>query len=188
MLNTHTAGTSILALSLAALALTGTASASTRVPGTYTYYSAAKDPITDVNTGFAFIDELYDEGGETSMVFKCASGGQPGLWSYLISKNMLVSQADADANSFPAVAMRLGSDTPLNVPGSSQYTVTDASDNLNTTRLGFSAPVTRAMISGLLANKKLIVRITRTTGGAPLTYTFPAAGFATAWKGIKQCQ
>ena len=179
---------SVKSLAVAALALTGTALAITRVPGTFTYFSAVTDPITDINTSNVLIDELYDQSGDTYMVFKCASAGQPGLWAYLVSKNDLITQADADARQFPSVVIRLGMDTPIQVPAFSQTSVTSANGTLKTTSLGFSTTFAQSMISGLVANKKMVVRVTRTTGGQPLTFMFPAAGFSTAWNNINQCR
>ena len=171
-----------------ALALTGTALAITRVPGTYTYFSAVTDPITDTNTSNVLIQELYDQSGDTFMVFRCASAGQPGLWAYLGSKNDLITQADTDAGQFPGVVIRLGTDMPIQVPAFSQTSVTSANGTLRTTSLGFSTTFAQAMISGLVANKKMVVRVTRTTGGQPLTFMFPAAGFSTAWNNVNQCR
>ena len=168
--------------------LTGTALAITRVPGTSTYFSAGSDPITDTNTGSVLVNELYDQSGDTYMVFKCTSAGQPKLWAYLGSKNDLFTQADIDASRFSNVVIRLGTDTPIQVPAYSQTSVTNANGTLATTNLGFSTPFAQSMISGVLANKKLVVRVTRTTGGQPLTFTFPAAGFSTAWYNINQCR
>lgn len=175
-------------LLIGTLALTGTAGAITRVPGTYTYFSSISDPITDINTSNVLIDELYDQSGDTYMVFKCASAGQPRLWAYLGSKNDLFTQADADASRFPNIVIRLGTDTPIQVPAYSQTSVTNANGILATTNLGFSTPFAQSMISGLIANKKMVVRVTRTTGGQPLTFMFPAAGFSTAWNNINQCR
>ena len=179
---------SVKSLAVVALALTGTALAITRVPGTSTYFSAVTDPITDINTSNVLIDELYDQSGDTYMVFKCASAGQPGLWAYLGSKNDLITQADADAGQFPSVVIRLGTDTPIQVPAFSQTSVTSANGTLKTTSLGFSTTFAQSMISSLVANKKMVVRVTRTTGGQPLTFMFPAAGFSTAWNNINQCR
>lgn len=188
MRNAHQIKGMLKAFALASLVVGGTALASTRIPGTYTYYSASKDQITDINTGSVSIDELYDEGGDTFMIFRCANSGNPDLWAYMGSKNTLLSQADIDASTYPAVVMRLGTVAPITVQAASLTSVVDANQNVKPDRLAFSATMTRSMISGLLANKKLVVRVARTAGGAPLTYTFPAAGFATAWKAVNQCR
>ena len=173
---------------VAALTFTGMAQAITRIPGTSTYFSAVTDPITDINTSNVLIDELYDQSGDTYMVFRCASAGQPVLWAYLGSKNDLITQADVDAGQFPNVVIRLGMDTPIQLPAFSQTSVASANGTLKTTSLGFSTTFAQSMISGLVANKKLVVRVTRTTGGQPLTFMFPAAGFSTAWNNINQCR
>lgn len=188
LLRSHFIKKSAKGLLIATLSLTGLAGAITRVPGTYTYFSSISDPITDVNTGNVLIDELYDQSGDTYMVFKCASAGQPGLWAYLGSKNDLITQADADASRFPNVVIRLGTDAPIQVPAYSQTSVSGANGTFKPTSLGFSTTFAQSMISGLLANKKLVVRVTRTTGSQPLTFMFPAAGFSTGWNNINQCR
>ncbi|ULH13964.1 hypothetical protein MF271_01135 (plasmid) [Deinococcus sp. KNUC1210] len=184
----HPRNLSARALLLAALLLSGTASAMTRIPGTYTSYSASTDPISDINTGLVSIDELYDRSGDTYLVFRCASAGNPGLWAYISNKNTLVTQADDDAGLIPAVVMRLGTDTPLPVNADNQTTVSGSNGVLKPQTLGFSTATAQSMVDGLLANKKLVVRITRTSGGQPLTFQFPAAGFTAAWNGINQCR
>lgn len=180
----HILSRTVKSFVISTVALTGTAVAVTRVPGTYTFYSASTDPITDINTSNVLIDELYDQSGDTYMVFKCASAGQPKLWAYLGSKNDLI----ADASQLPNVVIRLGTDTPIQVPAYNQVSVNNTNGTLSTTNLGFTSEVAQAMISGLSANKKLVVRVTRTTGGQPLTFMFPAAGFNTAWNTIHQCR
>jgi len=50
--------------------LSTSALAATRVPGTYTYYSVIKDPITDLNKSMVSIDEVNDTAGLTALTVR----------------------------------------------------------------------------------------------------------------------
>jgi hypothetical protein len=164
------------------------ASAVTRVPGTNVYYTANTDPITDINIGAAFIGEQYDQETQTLLIVKCADRDRSAPWINIHTKNVLLTSSEADANIFPNVVVRLGTDTPIQVAATNLASIVHSDGTVNVNNIGFSEGLTRTMVTGLLANKKLVIRITRTTGGAPLTYTFPATGFSTAWTGINQCR
>ena len=167
--------------------LSGASLAETRIPNTYAYYSASADPITDVNTGYVAIDELYDQEADTRIVVRCADDGKQAVWSYIRGKNDIVAY-EGENSLFPEVILRLGTDQPITVGEASQYTVLSSKDEGRTDSLGFSSTITKSMVAGLLANKKLVIRITRATGGKPFTYTFPSAGFAAAWQKVNQCR
>lgn len=163
------------------------ASAIDRVPGTQTYYSASKDPITDVNTGFVLLYEVNDNYGDTAFAVRCSNSDQPNLWASLASKHELQSQSDADIGLKPAITIRLGDDAPIVLSNADLVTVVNASDVVKTQSIGFSGAIVRRMVNGLNAGKRLVVRINRSTGGQALTYTFSPQGFPTAWAMVGGC-
>lgn len=171
---------------LAALAL-GTGQAIDRVPGTQTYYSSRTDPITDVNTSFVIVYEVNDLAEQTFITFRCTNRESPELWASLNSKNTLLSEQDAELDLMPAVTMRLGSDAPIVLASRDLNTVVDQNDNVRTTALAINSGAVRQVVGGLVGGKRLVVRVNRSSGGQALTYTFPAGGFATAWRQINGC-
>ncbi|MDV6373395.1 hypothetical protein [Deinococcus arenicola] len=171
---------------LAALAL-GTGQAIDRVPGTQTYYSSRTDPITDVNTSFVTVYEVNDLAEQTYITFYCTNRGAPELWASLNSKNTLLSVQDAELNLMPAVTMRLGSDAPIVLASRDLSSVVDQNDNVRSTALAINSAAVRQVVNGLVGGKRLVVRVNRSSGGQALTYTFPANGFATAWRQINGC-
>lgn len=171
---------------LVALTL-GTGQAIDRVPGTHTYYSSRTDPITDVNTSFVIIYEVNDLAEQTFITFRCTNWDTPELWASLNSKNALLSVQDAELGLMPAVTMRLGSDAPIVLASRDLNTVVDQNDNLKTTALAINSGAVRQVVNGLVGGKRLVVRVNRSSGGQALTYTFPAGGFATAWRQINGC-
>lgn len=175
-------------LVLASLALPGLALAATRVPGTYTYYSAARDPITDANTGSVVIDEANDTSGQTRLALRCADRDRPALWATLTTKNALLSEDEAYAGLKPAVTIRLGDDPAAVLRDSDLVSVVDRQENVLTRNIGFQGAVAAQIAAGLNAGKRLVVRVNRRTGGQALTYTFPARGFDVAWAGVNGCQ
>lgn len=176
-------------LTLLACALgLGTALAATRVPGTYTYYSAQRDPITDANTGFITIDEVNDTYGQTVFSIRCSDRDRPQLWATLTAKNDLISEEQADLGIKPAITIRLGDEPPVVLRDSDLVSVVNAREDLLTRNIGFQGPVVRRIVNGLNAGKRLVVRVNRVSGGQALTYTFPATGFATAWAGVNGCE
>lgn len=176
-----------LTLLVCALGL-GTALAVTRVPGTSTYFSAGRDPITDANTGSVIIDEVNDTSGQTAFTVRCADRDRPELWASLTSKNTLISAQDALAGLQPALTLRLGDAPPVVLRESDLVTVVDSRDDLLTRRIGLRGAVVRSIVNGLNAGQRLVVRVNRLSGGQALTYTFPAAGFGTAWAGVNGCE
>lgn len=175
-------------LLLASLALSGLALAATRVPGTFTYYSAARDPITDANTGSVIIDEVNDTSGQTRFALRCADRDRPALWATLTTKNALISEDEAYAGLKPAVTLRLGDDPAVVLRDSDLVSVVDTRENVLTRNIGLQGAVVRQIAAGLNAGKRLVVRVNRRTGGQALTYTFPARGFDVAWAGVNGCQ
>lgn len=176
-------------LTLLACALgLGTALAATRVPGTFTYYSSQRDPITDANTGFIVVEEVNDTSGQTAFTVRCSDRDRPELWAALSSKNALLSAGDAAAGLKPAVTLRLGDAPPVVLRDSDLVSVVDGRDEVVTRRIGLQGPVVRRIVSGLNAGQRLVVRVNRLSGGQALTYTFPAQGFATAWAGVNACE
>ena len=171
---------------LAALAL-GTGQAIDQVPGTQTYYSRRTDPITDVNTSFVSMYEVNDLTEQTYITFYCTNRGAPELWASLNSKNTLLSVQDANLDLMPAVTMRLGSDAPIVLASQDLSSVVDQNDNVRTTALAINSAAVRQVVNGLVGGKRLVVRVNRSSGGQALTYTFPANGFATAWRQINGC-
>ena len=188
MRNAHTFRKWSILLAFSTLVSVSSGSAITHVPGTNSYYIASVDPITDVNTGAVIVGELYDQNAETVLFIRCASRGVSGVWADLMTKNTLLTQDSEEVIAWPDVILRFGSDAPITVTSASLTSVTNQADELKTTDVAFSTTFTKTMITGLVANKKLVIRVTRAAGGAPLTYTFPAAGFATAWKAVNQCR
>lgn len=173
---------------LAVFALaSGSSLAETRVPNTYTYYSISADAITDVNTSYIAVDELYDQETDTFITIRCSDAGKQSIWSYVHGKNDIMTTAD-DVSDYPDTVIRLGSDAPIEISTASMYVLGNEKDGYKTDSLGFSATITKSIVAGLLANKKLVIRMTRATGGKPFTYTFPAAGFSTAWQKVNQCR
>lgn len=173
---------------LMSAALSSTALAATRVPGTYTYYSAARDPITDANTGTVVIDEVNDTSGQTRFALRCADRDRPELWASLMTKNALLSEEDAYAGLKPTVTIRLGDDPPVVLRDADLVTVVDRGENVLTRNIGFQGAVVAQIAAGLNAGKRLVVRVNRRSGGQALTYTFPARGFDVAWAGVNGCQ
>lgn len=162
--------------------------AATRVPGTFTYYSAARDPITDANTGSVIIDEVNDTSGQTRLALRCADRDRPALWATLTTKNALLSEEEAYAGLKPAVTIRLGDDPAVVLRDSDLVSVVDTRENVLTRNIGLQGAVVRQIAAGLNAGKRLVVRVNRRTGGQALTYTFPARGFDVAWAGVNGCQ
>ena len=162
--------------------------AATRVPGTFTYYSAARDPITDANTGSVIIDEVNDTSGQTRFALRCADRDRPTLWATLTTKNALISEEEAYAGLKPAVTIRLGDDPAVVLRDSDLVSVVDTRENVLTRNIGLQGAVVRQIAAGLNAGKRLVVRVNRRTGGQALTYTFPARGFDVAWAGVNGCQ
>lgn len=175
-------------LLLACASLLGTALAATRVPGTYTYYSFQRDPITDANISSVVIDEVNDTAGRTAFAVRCSDRDRPALWASLTSKNDLLSAEDAALGLKPALTIRLGDDPPVVLRDSDLVTVVDRRDDLLTRNIGLQGPVVRQIVSGLNAGKRLVVRVNRLSGGQALTYVFPATGFGTAWAGVRACE
>lgn len=179
--------TGVLLLALGLL-LGGASDALTRVPGSEVYYSARKDPITDVNTGTVVLYEQYDQYGDTALVIRCANSGETELWSYLSSKNDLFTQTDARLGVMPDVIYRLGNQAPVTLNPASLSTTSNADDTTDLKAVGMSTTITRGLVNGLNSGLKLVLRVHRTGGGAPLTYTFQPKGFKTAWAAVKQCR
>ena len=167
--------------------LSTSALAATRVPGTYTYYSVIKDPITDLNKSMVSIDEVNDTAGLTALTVRCSDRDNAALWITLNSKNMLLSEDDAYAGNMPALTVRLGQDAPVVLRSSEVVSVSDSSDNFKGKAVGFQGAAARSMVSGLLSGKNVVVRVNRPAGGQPLTYTFPAQGFSQAWSAVRAC-
>ncbi|AZI41354.1 hypothetical protein EHF33_00150 [Deinococcus psychrotolerans] len=174
-------------LALLALLLTSGTLAATRVAGTNTVYSYSLDPISDVNTSVVAIDEQYDQYGDTRLTVQCANRGEPDVWAALRSKNDLITEGQLDQGLKPAVTIRLGNDPAITLRDSDLVSVVDERDNLKTRSLGFYGPVVGQLVRGLQSGKRLAVRINRPSGGQALTYLFPAAGFNTAWSGVRGC-
>ncbi|WP_119673603.1 hypothetical protein [Deinococcus sp. RM] len=173
--------TALLALSFTA------AHAIDRVPGTNTYYSARTDPITDVNTSFILIPEVNDLTDQTSYTIRCSNRDQAELWSYLSAKHALLADTELEYATKPVVTIRLGSDAPVVLRDQDVSIVSNASDDMDSAAIGFTAGPTRQIVAGLTAGKRLVVRINRASGGQALTYTFPATGVGTAWATIGAC-
>ncbi|EYB67864.1 hypothetical protein DEIPH_ctg032orf0121 [Deinococcus phoenicis] len=176
-----------LALAVAAALTLTTARAIDRVPGTQTYYSFSKDPITDVNTSFVALYEVNDSTGETFFAVRCASFDQAELWAGLNTKNTLLSERDADLGVRPAVTVRLGNDPPIVLPDSELTTVVNSRGDVNLKAVAIHSAAVRRIVSGLNAGKRLVVRINRPSGGQALTYTFSANGFPAAWGQVRAC-
>lgn len=157
------------------------------VPGTQTYYSVSRDPITDINTSFVTLQEINDNGAQTLFRVNCANGGAPDLWASLTSKNTLIPAADADLGLMPAVTIRLGEDAPMVLPGGDLTSVVTPNDTVKSESLALSGATVRRIVNGLSAGKRLVVRVNRAAGGQALTYTFAANGFATAWAQVRGC-
>ncbi|GHG05289.1 hypothetical protein GCM10017783_17300 [Deinococcus piscis] len=177
--------TALLLASLA-LSLTPAAQAAERVPGTWTYYSASSDPITDVNTGMVIVDEVNDLTGRTSLTFKCADGSEPGLWSVLDSKNPLL---DPENLLLPTATVRVGSSAPQFIYGDALYPTTLHGET-HPSAVGFPEGITREMAAGLFRGERVVIRLDRdpSVGRQTLTYTFPADGFKVAWNAVNRCQ
>ncbi|SEI66040.1 hypothetical protein SAMN04488058_101268 [Deinococcus reticulitermitis] len=176
-----------LALALGVLSLSSMALGVTRVPGTFTYYSAIKDPITDVNKSFVIIDEVNDRVGDTAFVIRCSNRDMPTLWASLNSKNNLLTEGDAYVGTLPVLTMRLGTDAPIVLKDQELVSVTDSNDDFKGTSIGIQSTAVRTIVNGLLGGKKLVVRVNRPSGGQALTYTFPAQGFSQAWNAVRGC-
>ncbi len=171
---------------VALLAVSG-AQAVERVNDTQMYFSPSQDPITDINTGSVWVYEQYDTYGDTRLTVRCDNKGKPDFWAYLTNKNDLLSGGQLRDGSFPALTVRLGDDPAFNVPSSQLVSVADQKDRLRTRSIGFSAAPTRNIVRGLLAGKRVVIRVNRVEGGQPLTFIFPAQGFQTAWQGVRAC-
>lgn len=165
----------------------GSALAAERVPGTQTYYTATQDPITDVNTSTILLYEVNDQVGSTAVAIRCASSGAPDLWASLVTKHQLLTEEDADLDLMPAVTIRLGTDAPIVLSSAQVTAVVTSSDRVRTDAVALSGPAVRQIVSGLNAGKRLVVRVNRSSGGQPLTYTFAANGFPVAWSRIGAC-
>ncbi len=157
------------------------------MPGTQTYYSYSKDPITDINTSFIALYEVNDSTSGTFFTVRCANGDKPDLWVGLNTKNDLLSEEDASLDRMPAVTMRLGDDAPIVLSGSELTSVVNASQDVNTKAVAIHSAAVRRIVNGLNAGKRLVIRVNRASGGQALTYTFPAGGFSTAWSQVRAC-
>lgn len=158
-----------------------------RVAGTQTYYSASSDPMTDINTSVILISEVNDTEGNTVLAVRCSSFDTAEVWASLSTKHQLLSADDAAAKVMPAVTIRLGSDAPVVLPGSQLTSVLAANREARTDAVALSGTSVRTIVDGLNAGKRLVVRVNRASGGQPLTYTFSASGFATAWNAVNRC-
>lgn len=168
------------------IALTATASAVDRVPGTQTYWSYNTDPITDVNKSFVRLYEVNDVVGDTSLVVRCSNNDQPELWLYFTSKNAIVDPSATMSDGLPGVTMRLGTDSAIILPPAALVPTT-SDDVIDPYSLGVQGTTVQRIVAGLDAGKRLVVRFNRESGGQPLTYTFSASGFSQAWQQIRTC-
>ncbi|WP_261664941.1 hypothetical protein [Deinococcus sp. Marseille-Q6407] len=169
-----------------ALTLSPSAQAIDRVPGTWTYYSVSRDPITDVNNSMVIIDEINDTYGSTALALKCADRDIPSLWAMLKSKNPLI---DPDREILPTATVRIGSGAPQTIYGDALYS-TSLNGDTDAYTIGFPGGITREMAAGLFRGDRVVIRLDRDpgVGRQTLTYTFPADGFKTAWNAVNRCQ
>ncbi|EYB69652.1 hypothetical protein DEIPH_ctg004orf0181 [Deinococcus phoenicis] len=131
---------------------------------------------------------MNDTSGQTALILRCADRDRPELWASLTSENDLISAEQAEQGLKPALTIRLGDDPPVVLRGSDLVSVVDAREAIMTRQIGFQGPVVRRIVNGLNAGKRLVVRIHRVSGEQALTYTFPGAGFGTAWAGVNGCE
>ena len=171
---------------LAALSLT-VASAIERIPGSQTYYSKSRDAITDVNTSSIVMAEVNDTTSDTLFGLKCSSFGRPELWAWMSSKHQMMSDDEYEMGVKPAVTIRLGNDAPIVLSNSDLTTVVDSKETRDNQAIGLTSAITRRIVNGLNAGKRLVVRVNRASGGQALTYTYSANGFSTAWSMIGAC-
>lgn len=168
-------------------ALSASAQAVSRIPGTSVTYSATSDPITDVNTSIVYLNEVNDLTDQTYLAIRCSDRDSPDLWATLNTKNTLLTESDADARNMPAVTMRTGTDSPVVLKNSDVISVVDGNDSFKETTIGFHSAGLRTIVGGLNAGKRLVIRLNRPSGGQALTYTFNAQGFSQAWAMVNEC-
>ena len=175
-----------LALTLALSLLPPAAHAAERVPGTWTYYSVSRDPITDVNTSMILIDEINDLTSQTYLGFRCSNEDYAHTWAMLSTKNPLY---DPETLWMPEATIRIGQNPPVTVPADA-ITAVGNSYSSDETTIGFPEGITRQMAAGLFAGQSVVVRLSRdpSVGRQVLTFTFPANGFKTAWNAVGRCQ
>ena len=149
-------------------------------------YNKRFDPITDVNTSYMLMFEVNDQDGDTGFRIRCSDDGQPDIWADLFGKNQIMpyNTQDKDKRIWPdVVVVRLGTDAPFNVLSDDLYSVSNDEKSL-----GFDGKSLDRIIAGLVAGKKMVIRLSGSQFRQPLTYTFSAQGFATAWNGVKACK
>ena len=143
------------------------------------------DPITDINTSYIVIFEVNDTEGETRLRIRCDDAGKPNVWGSLATKNEILPEDPDDASTliWPNVTVRLGTDSPFDFQAGELYSVTDT-----TKSIGFDGKSLDKVVAGLIAGKKLVIRLTGNQFRQPLTYTFSGQGFSTAWNSVKACK
>lgn len=143
------------------------------------------DPITDVNTSYVLMLEINDTDGYTGIRFRCDDDGKLNPWGIFFGKNEIMpyDSPDEDGHLWPSIVVRMGTDAPFSVPDTDVYSITE-----QTTDIGFDGKTFDRMVAGLLAGKKMVIRFDGEHLRQPLTYTFSAQGFPTAWNGIKACK
>ncbi|MFC4427304.1 hypothetical protein [Deinococcus navajonensis] len=169
------------------VALSATAAAVDRIPGTQTYWSYKVDPITDVNKSFVTLYEVNDVIGDTALVVRCSNVERPDLWLYFKSKHQIVDPAATMSDGLPDVTMRLGTDPAISLPVAALTSTSDPDGTTDAYSLGVQGATVQRIVTGLNAGKRLVVRFNRESGGQPLTYTFSASGFAQAWQQVRGC-
>jgi len=174
----------LLTAALLALTLQGVGQAQGSIKvNTNLYYLKQIDPITDVNTSYVRIFEVNDQDGDTAFLIRCSERGKPNVWGTFRGKNEIIP-LDAEGNDiWPAVTLRLGTDAPFEPLDAELFALEDT-----TKQIALDGKSLDRIVVGLLAGKKLVMRLSGEQFRQPLTYTFSAQNFATAWNGVKACK
>lgn len=156
------------------------------ISGSAIRYTKSKDPITDLNTSAIYLPEVHATTRETYFSVKCSAAGKPQLWSLMASKHEMMTANEYLAGVKPLVQIRLGEDPPLTLDDNDMTSVSRSGD-YDGQSLGFAPALTQHIATGLSEGKRLVVRVYRSAGGQPLTYTYSANGFAQAWAAVNGC-
>lgn len=176
-----------LVMTLVALvSLTSGLAQQSYIPGSAIRYTKSKDPITDLNTSAIYLPEVHATTRETYFSVKCSAAGKPQMWSLMASKHEMMTADEYLAGVKPLVQIRLGEDPPLTLNDNDMTSVSRSGD-YDGQSLGFAPALTQHIATGLSEGKRLVVRVYRSAGGQPLTYTYSANGFARAWAAVDGC-